>query len=470
MARAEAQLAAHAGGVHAAAEAQVAPDLVRQRGLAGRAARRAHQRAPQRPGDRQRRAAGVAQGARERDDAVGRDVDRAAHRVEHRAAQGADRVLGVEQLHARVVAEHGGDDRRAHEAVDRRVEVAPDDRLQPQHGAGHRGVAAGERAHQALELADVALEARAQREAVGVLLGEEGRGAGLGAVDGGRAADDDGAQGGQPVAHRQQLQGADDVDVVEGRARAPGLGELDDVVVDHGVDRRGAHRGRQVGAAQVGLQDVDALGEVGIDRPRVDADDALDAGVARQAAREPRAERVRHAGDEDAPAGHASAALRWRTPAAGWPAAAWPAGAWPAWCAGAWWYGPPRASGREPRAPRRARAGRRSRRSPRAAGPRASRGSARRRTTSSSAICWARSRVKPAWPAVASMACAAAARTASPRLCCFLSAAGSFFFLPVSFLAKVRRVYPRRPWRTYTRPRSSPSARCCPTTPARPSR
>ncbi len=40
-----------------------------------------------------------------------------------------------------------------------------------------------------------------------------------------------------------------------------------------------------------------------------------------QAAREPRAERVRHAGDQDAPAGHASAALRWRTPAAGWPAA-----------------------------------------------------------------------------------------------------------------------------------------------------
>ena len=92
--------------------------------------------------------------------------------------------------------------------------------------------------------------------------------------------------------------------------------------------------GGQVGAAQVGLHDVDALGELGVDRPRVDADDALDAGVVRQAAREPRAERVRHAGDEDAPAGHASPALRWRTgggrPAAGRPAAARPAAGRPA--------------------------------------------------------------------------------------------------------------------------------------------
>ena len=75
---------------------------------------------------------------------------------------------------------------------------------------------------------------------------------------------------------------------MERRARASGLGELDDVVVDHRVDRRGAHDRGEVGAAQVGLHDVDALGELGVDRPRVDADDALDAGVVGQAAREPR--------------------------------------------------------------------------------------------------------------------------------------------------------------------------------------
>ena len=92
-----------------------------------------------------------------------------------------------------------------------------------------------------------------------------------------------GAQRRQAVAHGQQLQGADDVDVVERRARASGLGELDDVVVDHRVDRRGAHDRGQVGAAQVGRDDVDALGELGVDRPRVDADDALDACVVGQA-------------------------------------------------------------------------------------------------------------------------------------------------------------------------------------------
>ena len=80
------------------------------------------------------------------------------------AAQGGDGVVGVEQLHARVEAEHGGDDRGAQQAVDRRVEAAPDDRLQAQHGARDRGVAAGEGADEPLELADVALEARAQRK------------------------------------------------------------------------------------------------------------------------------------------------------------------------------------------------------------------------------------------------------------------------------------------------------------------
>ena len=74
--------------------------------------------------------------------------------------------------------------------------------------------------------------------------------------------------------------------------------------------------GGRSGLRRSACDDVDALGELGIDRPRVDADDALDAGVVGQAAREPRAERVRHAGDEDAPAGHASPALRWRTAAA----------------------------------------------------------------------------------------------------------------------------------------------------------
>src|SRR5919197_299008 len=55
-------------------------------------------------------------------------------------------------------------------------------------------------------------------------------------------------------------------------------------------------------APQIGLDDVDALGDVRIDRARVDADDALDPGVGGKQAREPGAQRVGHAGDEDAPA------------------------------------------------------------------------------------------------------------------------------------------------------------------------
>ena len=43
--------------------------------------------------------------------------------------------------------------------------AAPIDRLQPQHRADDRGMAARERLHQALQLGDVALEARAQRGA-----------------------------------------------------------------------------------------------------------------------------------------------------------------------------------------------------------------------------------------------------------------------------------------------------------------
>ena len=188
------------------------------------------------------------------------------------------------------------------------------------------GVAAGEGADEPLELADVALEAGAQREAVGVVLGEERRRGRLRAVDGRRAAHDDRAQGRQAAADRQQLQRADDVDVVERRARAAGLGELDDVVVDDGVDRGRAHRGGQLGAAQVGRDHVDALGERGVDRARVDADDALDAGVGGEPAREPRAERVGHAGDQDAPAGHASPCAQVEDAGGGRPAL-WPAGA-----------------------------------------------------------------------------------------------------------------------------------------------
>ena len=51
------------------------------------------------------------------------------------------------------------------------------------------------------------------------------------------------------------------------------------------VDRGGAHERRQLGAAQVGRDDVDALGQRGSTGARVDPDDTLDAGVAGQQTR-----------------------------------------------------------------------------------------------------------------------------------------------------------------------------------------
>jgi hypothetical protein len=66
-------------------------------------------------------------------------------------------------------------------------------------------VAAGEGLDEALELADVALEARAQRRAARQVLGEERRRVGGRAVDRRAAADDQRAQPGELAAGRQQL-------------------------------------------------------------------------------------------------------------------------------------------------------------------------------------------------------------------------------------------------------------------------
>ena len=71
-----------------------------------------------------------------------------------------------------------------------------------------------------------------------------------------------------------------------GAAGAPGLGELQDVVVDDDVGAAARDAVAEVGRAQVGRDQVDALGERRrLERPRVDADDLLDARVgARRAA------------------------------------------------------------------------------------------------------------------------------------------------------------------------------------------
>ena len=66
--------------------------------------------------------------------------------------------------------------------------------------------------------------------------------------------------------------------------------------------------GAEVGAAQVGLHDVDALGEARGRPPVCRRPRRALRRVIREAPRQPRTERVRHAGDQDAPA--ATRALR----------------------------------------------------------------------------------------------------------------------------------------------------------------
>ena len=239
---------------------------------------------------------------------------------------------------------------------------------------------------------------------------------------------------GRPSQIGQQLQRADDVDVVQRRARAAGLGELDDVVVDHRVDRRGAYAaaaGRGcAGRPRRRRCARRASGSTGrVSTPTTRSTPA--SAASRRASRAPNAfatpvMRTRR------PATRALRSGRGAGGGAGrrlWPGrpAAWPARS--------------RRRGAPARAPASSffdAASSAATRSRSAASSSAARGpqvlerlaEAPGGGHSSSASCWARSRVKPAWPAVASMACAAAARTASPRLCCcFLSAAGPLLLL-----------------------------------------
>ena len=115
-------------------------------------------------------------------------------------------------------------------------EARADRRLVAQHRAAHAGVAAGVGVEVVLDLGDVALEAGAQREQPRHLLPEELRRMRLGAVDAGRAADDDRPERGHPLAGREQLERADHVDVVHRARRHPRAGLAHDLLVDDRVD------------------------------------------------------------------------------------------------------------------------------------------------------------------------------------------------------------------------------------------
>ena len=147
--------------------------------------------AEQRGGYRQRALARQPDHPREPDGSGARHVHGAPHRVAHRGDDRLERIVDVHELDARVEAHERRADRLREVARDLRAHAGTDRRLVAEHRAVHALVPARVGLEVVLDLRDVALEARPQREQAGHLLLEELRRLRLGAVHAGRAAHDD---------------------------------------------------------------------------------------------------------------------------------------------------------------------------------------------------------------------------------------------------------------------------------------
>ncbi len=280
----EAQLAAHPGGVDAAAVGQEGDLLGREVGDPGRAQGRA-ERADGEAGQRQGRAAQAAQGLREHQHPVAGDVEGAGDLVGHGVLEDGEEVVLVQQLQPRVVAGDRGHHGQAQVGGQRALDVGTHHVGAAQQGDPHVAAATGEAAHVGLDLGDVLGVAGARGAARLHLLGEHRGVARAGAVDGGRRLHDEVAHAGRALAGRQQLHRPDDVELLH-RAPTPGAaGGGDDAHVDDGVDvllgdHLGDHRGANVGPHEGDLADVAA------GRHDVDADHPRDGGVGGEGARE----------------------------------------------------------------------------------------------------------------------------------------------------------------------------------------
>jgi hypothetical protein len=191
----------------------------------------------------------------------------------------------MDQLQPGIESELGRHDRQREVVGEGRIEPRPDLGLEAEHAAGKPTVPAGEVLEVALELSDVALEPGPQREVAGHLLGEERRAGGLAAVDRRRAPEHDPLQGRGPLAGREQLQGADHVDVVERARRLTGLRIPEDAGVDEGVHPGRGQQTRQQRAADVGFEELGPP-ELHQRRRRIDADHLLDPVVTFEAERQ----------------------------------------------------------------------------------------------------------------------------------------------------------------------------------------
>jgi hypothetical protein len=154
-----------------------------------------------------------------------------------------------------------------------------------------------------LDLGDVALEASAEREQPRHLLFEELGGVRLGAVDPRGPAHHDRPQAGYALTRGEQLQRAHHVDVMHRPRRHPRARLPHDLLVH---DRVGAGLGdelRDLGVADVRLDELGAL-ERQLRAPRVEARDMLHVRVALEPGGEKAADVAADAGDQHPAAGH----------------------------------------------------------------------------------------------------------------------------------------------------------------------
>jgi hypothetical protein len=82
-----------------------------------------------------------------------------------------------------------------------------------------------------------------------------------------------------PLAGGEQLQRADDVDLVKGGRRGAGLGVPEDPAVDDGLDPGGRQQAREHRVADVGVDELGAS-EGGRRGSAVDPEDVVDARIA----------------------------------------------------------------------------------------------------------------------------------------------------------------------------------------------
>ena len=301
----EAELLAHARGVHGAPEAQVpklrGPDVAQA--LTGQ---QPHGQLERLRRHRQRDVPGPPDGLGEREDPLAGDVER-PRRGAHRGVQeGVERVLGVQQLDAGVVARQHRGDRRRQQLPEHRGFGQSEDRGDPQDRHLDVRPFAGHPAHVTLDRQVVQGDAAARLAAGRHVLGEHGRVHARGAVDGGRGDQHEPLDGRGPPTGRDHVHRAHDVGLLDGRTAARGEIGVVQSGVDDGVDAGIAQDALEARRLRVEADELGVPHPTAVLRRRfdgVDGQDALDGFGPEQHPHEVGAEVPAPAHDGDSPGG-----------------------------------------------------------------------------------------------------------------------------------------------------------------------